>query len=180
MQTYVIDKPAQLRALTSSARQEIVDVLSRMGGVSAAELAEALGRPADALYYHLRELTRVGLVVRSRRSRGGREEAEFRTIAPRLALRYRSPLTPRIISSMLRLGARDFRRAFESRAVATTGSRRELWALRTTGWLTPRDLAAANRRMRALREDVSRPLQRGRLFAVTILLTPLDRSRRNR
>ena len=31
--------------------------------VSVAELAAARGRPADSLYYHLRVLTRVGLVL---------------------------------------------------------------------------------------------------------------------
>jgi DNA-binding transcriptional ArsR family regulator len=180
MRTTVISKDDQLRALASSARQEIVDVLSRMGTASIAEIAAALGRPADALYYHLRELVRVRLVVRSVRKRGGREEALFRTVAPMLELRYGSPLTPRIISSMLRLGARDFRRAFASGAVSTAGPRRELWALRTTGWLTPGDVAGVNRGMRALRDAVSRPRRPGRLYAITIVLTPLDRSRRTR
>jgi predicted transcriptional regulator len=44
----------QLAALATAARQEIVDVLEQMGTVSVAEMAGALGRPADALYFHLR------------------------------------------------------------------------------------------------------------------------------
>jgi hypothetical protein len=179
MQTHVIATPPQLAAIRSAARQEILDVLSRMGTASIAEIGVALGRQADALYYHLRELVRVRLVVRSLRRRAGREEALFRTVAPMLELRYGSPETPRIISSMLRLGARDFRRAFASSARAA-GPRRELWALRTTGWLTPSGVAGVNRSMRALRDAVSKPRRRGRLYAITIVLTPIDRSRRSR
>ena len=180
MQTYVISRPPQLSALVSAARQEIADVLSRLGTASIAEIAAALGRPPDALYYHVRVLERVGLVVRDVRKRGGREEALFRTVAPLLELRYGSPETPRIVGSMLRLGARDFQRAFVSGAVSKAGARRELWALRTTGWLTAGDLAAVNRRIRAVRDAVSRPRRQGRLFAVTIVLTPVDRARASR
>jgi|ERR1017187_7652657 predicted transcriptional regulator len=60
---YVVRNEKQLAALASSARPEIVDVLSQMGTVSVAELASALGRPADSLYYHLKVLKEIGLVV---------------------------------------------------------------------------------------------------------------------
>ena len=46
---YIIRSKRQMRALAASTRQEILDVLPRMGTVSVAELATALGRPADAL-----------------------------------------------------------------------------------------------------------------------------------
>jgi DNA-binding transcriptional ArsR family regulator len=180
VRTHWIATPAQAAALVSPVRQEILDVLARIGTASIAEIAETLGRPADALYYHLKQLVRVRLVVQSVRSRGRRPEALYRTVAPMLALHYGSPLTPRIVGSMLRLGARDFRRAFARGGVPVMGPRRELWALRTTGWLTPAGVAGVNRSMRALRDTVSRPGRRGRLYAITILLTPLDRSRRRR
>jgi len=62
---FIIQDKKQLTALTSSARQEIVDVLSQMRTVSVGELAATLGRPADALYYHLRVLKQAGLVLRA-------------------------------------------------------------------------------------------------------------------
>jgi predicted transcriptional regulator len=46
---YTIYGKKELRALASFARQEIIDVLAQMGTVSAPELAQALGRPADTL-----------------------------------------------------------------------------------------------------------------------------------
>ena len=69
-QSHVIRTKKQVGALVSSVRQEIVDVLCQMGTVAVAELAAALGRPADAIYYHLRVLKRVGLVVHAGQNDG--------------------------------------------------------------------------------------------------------------
>src|SRR5689334_18235710 len=106
---HIIHSDQQLSALASAARQEIVDVLAQMGTVSVGEIAAALGRPADALYYHLRALKRAGLVLQVGVQRGGgRPEALFRTVAPELRLRYeprnqgnRRAITA-IVGSMLR------------------------------------------------------------------------------
>ncbi|HYV40165.1 MAG TPA: helix-turn-helix domain-containing protein, partial [Thermoanaerobaculia bacterium] len=63
MRTYSITRPDQLAALASPVRQEIVDVLAGMPRAPIAAIAAALGRPANGLYYHVRELVRVGLVL---------------------------------------------------------------------------------------------------------------------
>ena len=180
--TYVIQDRRQLVALASSARQEIVDVLPRLGAASVAEIADALGRPADGLYYHLRGLQRVGLVVEAgaRRVRG-RSEVLYRTIAQTLALRQEprsiqsSRATGKIVASMLRLGIRDYRASIQDPDVRLSGDERELWALRTTGWLSMKQLGAVNALVRRMIHDVSRPSRKGsKLYAVTLLLTPLD------
>lgn len=183
--SHVIRTEKQLAALISAARQEIVDVLAQMGTVSVAEIAATLGRPADALYFHLRALKKAGLVRQvGYRSRGGRKEALFRTVAPELRLRYepRSDTNRRavsaIVSSMLRLGIRDFRRAFQQTDVIVSGAQRELWALRKTGRLSPAEIANANRSIERLTRSVSKPHGRGRLYGITVLLTPLDHRRR--
>jgi DNA-binding transcriptional ArsR family regulator len=183
--SHVIRTEKQLAALISAARQEIVDVLAQMGTVSVAEIAATLGRPADALYFHLRALKKAGLVRQvGYRSRGGRKEALFRTVAPELRLRYepRSDTNRRavsaIVSSMLRLGIRDFRRAFEQPEVIVSGSQRELWALRRTGRLSLADIEGVNRSIELLSRSVSKPHGRGRLYGITVLLTPLDHRRR--
>src|SRR5438309_1941063 len=176
----MISRPEQLRALISPVRQELVDVLSRMGTASLAEIATVLGRPADGLYYHVRLLVRVGLVFPAgSRTNGGRPEALYKSIAPQLALPYKtSPkgharAVTAIVSSMLRLGIRDFRRASTRPGYRLRSPRRELWALRTTGWLAPTGIKDVNRRILGLSRAVSQPKAKGRLFAVTILLTPL-------
>jgi len=175
---HVISTRRQLAVLVSPVRQEIADVLSRMGRASVREIAAALGRPADGLYYHLRALARGGLVAAAgTRSRGGRDEALYRTAAPVLMIRHvpdNAGDVSTVVGSMLRLGIRDFRRAAASGRARTQGDRRELWALRATGWLSPDDVAGVNRRIQGLHDALVRTRGRGRLFAVTILLTPLD------
>ena len=182
---HVIESPQQLRALASAARQEIVDVLSGMGTVTVAELAATLGRPADALYYHLRVLVRAGLVVPvGSNTKLGRHKARFRTVAPELRLRY-SAADPgkvrsisAIVGSMLRLGIRDFRRTLEGNEARLSGPDRELWALRATGWLKPQAVQQVNKNIQDLRDSVWKPKGEGRLYGITILLTPLDHRRR--
>jgi DNA-binding transcriptional ArsR family regulator len=178
----------QLRALVSPLRQEIVDLLARTGPASAAELGQLIRRAPDGLYYHLRALERAGLVsLAGTRRRGGREEAVYRSTHAQPAVRHdavpdgNSPQISAIVASMLRLGIRDFRRAAKTGDVRTSGARRDLWALRVTGWLTPAEVGAVNRRIRALRDAVGKPRSSGRLYGITILLTPLDhRARRRR
>src|SRR5690348_13273430 len=125
---HLIRSGKQLAALSAAVRQEIVDVLEQMGTVSVAELAAALGRPADALYFHLRALTHAGLVRNAGyRSPGGRKEALYRTVAPKLQLQYEleNPGNRKAISaiaaSMLRLAMRDFSRSLQPGNVVASG-----------------------------------------------------------
>ena len=179
---------SQLRTLISPLRQEILDLLARTGPASAAELGRLIRRAPDGLYYHLRALERAGLVsLADTRRRGGRAEAVYRSTHAQPAVRHdavpngNSTEVAAIVASMLRLGIRDFRRAAMAGDARTRGSRRDLWALRVTGWLTPAEVETVNRRMRALRDAVGKPRSEGRLYGITILLTPLDhRARRPR
>jgi DNA-binding transcriptional ArsR family regulator len=180
----VVRKSRQLRALASAARQEIVDVLSQMGVVSAAEVAAALGRPANAVYPHLKALVRCGLVEPAgARTRGGRPEALFRTPGTEVRTHYdlADPANRRgmtaIVRSMLRLGMRDYQRSLGGAEVVVTGPRRDLWAIRKSGWLTPGQLREVNRGIETL-AGTFRPHRKGRLYGITILLTPLERTRK--
>jgi DNA-binding transcriptional ArsR family regulator len=182
LRTTRITRLDQMTVLASPLRQELLDVLARMGTVSLAEVAAALGRAPDGLYYHVRLLQRAGLVESAGARRGGgRPEALFRATASEYALRYptRSATQARavgaIVAGMLRLGIRDFRRAFADPGNRLEGPSRDVWALRTTGWLLPRDVRAVNRRIVELREATSRAGRGGRLYGVTVLLTPLSR-----
>jgi predicted transcriptional regulator len=181
---YIITSEQQLAALASAARQEIVDVLSQMGTVSVSELAAVLGRPADALYYHLRILKKVGLVQESRARVGaGRGEALFGTISRELRIDYEAArrgndrALNNVVSSMLRLGIRDFRNALRNDGVAVSGKHRELWALRRAGWLDRRDVPGIVRSIEKLAQSVARPSGKGQLYGITIVLTPLRRRR---
>ena len=182
-----ISSRLQLRALISPIRQELLDLLARTGPASAAELGQLIRRAPDSLYYHLRALERAGLVsLAGTRRRGGRAEAVYRSTHPEPAVRHdavpngNSAEVTAIVASMLRLGTRDFRRAAKAGEARTRGSRRDLWALRVTGWLTAAEVGGVNRRIRALRDAVGKPRSEGRLYGITILLTPLDHRVRRR
>jgi DNA-binding transcriptional ArsR family regulator len=184
--TNMIRSIPQMAVLAAAARQEIVDVLEQMGTVSVAELAAALDRPPDALYFHLRALTRVALVHHAGyRARPGGKEALYRAASPSLQLAYdtRSAANRRAVSaiaaSMLRLATRDFTRAFQRGQVVVSGEHRELWSLRKVGRLSQSQLADVNRRIQGLADRVSAPRGKGRLYAVTVVLTPLDHRNNN-
>jgi DNA-binding transcriptional ArsR family regulator len=180
---YIIRSAKQLKTLSSAARQEIVDVLAQMGTVSVAELARVLGRAPDALYYHLRILKKEGLIIESRSSDEPGSEALFSSVSSDLRIDYDAGKADggknlnRVVSSMLRLGIRDFRSALANPDVKCSGRERELWALRKTGWLRKKDVARVVAAMEHLSESVASQSEDGQLYGITILLTPLSRRR---
>lgn len=60
---FMITRKDQLRALESPIRQLIVDVVAGEGPRTVKGIADAIGRPAEAIHYHVRILRRVGLLV---------------------------------------------------------------------------------------------------------------------
>lgn len=181
----VIDSLPRLRALASPIRQEIVDTLQSLGQASIAELARRLGRPADGLYYHVRALVSVGLVVDAGQRAAGRgEERVYRTFAPGrpLRLRYRPGHRPsaaalrRLVGSMVRTARRDFDAGLSLPGAAVQGARRALWAGRNKGWLSPAELERVNQLLAELGELLSSgpSRERARMFALTYVLAPAD------
>ena len=177
----VVTRVDQMRVLASPIRLELVNVLSRSGALSLIELGSILGRPADGLYYHVRLLSRAGLVHSAgvRKRRGQREEL-FQARARLFKLSYAPASTHRtramqaIVTSVLRLGIRDYRRASADLRNAFEGPARDVWALRAVGWLRPSQVIRINRLIRGIVETTERTEPKGRLYAVTVLLTPLD------
>lgn len=181
---YTIYGKKQLRALASSARQEIIDVLAQMGTVSVPELAQALGRPGDTLYYHLRIMEKVGLIeVVGSRVRDGRTEALYHR-ARNLHIDYEAARQTNekeligVATSMLRLGIRDFADAVRDKQIVVGGNQRELWSARKTGRLRKADLKKVNDLIKELLNSVSPGSDDGQLYGITVLLTPINRLHR--
>lgn len=180
--SFLITAPAQLKALASPARQEILDGLASSGPSSIADLARLLGRRPHAFYYHLRALQKVGLVQQTGTRREGKSDAAlFAVPAPRMILQYRlgSPAFAadmgRTLRSMLRLTERDFRRALRFEHAIVEGPRRNLLCSRIKARLTKVQVAAVNRLVAELLRQMAdvQGQGSGRLHAVTLVLTPL-------
>jgi DNA-binding transcriptional ArsR family regulator len=178
----VIAQPAQIAALASPARLELVDSLHTAGPTSIAELARLLGRTPQSLYYHVRQLQRLGLIVAVGQRRAGRRpEAVYDLPARPLQLRYRAGRGPAAVATvrtaraLLRLAARDFARAIASPGVVTEGPRRSLWCGRCKGWLTGAELGRLNAHLRAIALLLGRGRRRGAgLHSVVFASTPMD------
>mgnify|MGYP001443228693 CR=1 FL=1 len=179
----------QIRALRSPARQEIVDGLQALGPCSIADLGASLGRAPDSLYYHVRALERVGLIVESGARRSGARTELLYATPGRLVLDY-EPRTAaerralvQLTRSVLRIAERDLNRAIdEGRAKYAQSVDRNAWCARVKGWLSARELAALRKHL----EAASRILVRGRkrpdaeLHSLAFALAPLAPSTRGR
>ena len=148
---YWISGPDQLAALASSVRQEIVDVVCTSGPCSIAELGTFLGRAPNRLYYHVRMLVKVGLLVEAgARGEGRSEEILYRTPSRRMRLDTRErdsekdALFVKIVSGAMRAAERDLKGALERGEPFGQGSKTHTGATRTKGWLSAQDVARVN------------------------------------
>jgi DNA-binding transcriptional ArsR family regulator len=183
--SYVITSKKQLAVLSSGVRQEIADVLSQLKRASVSTLAAALGRPADALYYHLRLLEGAGLVNKvgvARKDR--RREVLYSAAGSELRIDYgvaRREATKHLVAitgAMSRLAVRDVRRALADQTVVLSGPNRALWVKRRTGWLMPSELRRIGTKIEKLGSEMARPVNGAQLYGITIVFTPLKRRRR--
>ncbi len=177
-----IENPKEIGLLASPTRIEIVDTLESMGGeATVAELAAQLGRPADGLYYHLRQLAEGGLLIETATPEGRR----YRTRVPageRLRLRYKpgrnanAQAVGDVAASVLRVAGRDFKRAIADAGAIAEGPLRELWAARNKGWVGDAELAEINRLLVRINALLHRPrtTTRNRLVALSWILAPVD------
>ena len=153
---YLITDLAQLRALSSPVRHDIVDAVTATGTVSVATIARMVGRAPSALYFHIQRLERLGLLIRRDiPTRRGRPSVGYDVPGRPMMLVYqpsqsktRLPMG-KLVRSMAASGTRSFMRAYGPDA-NVTGLDRNLWASRSKGWLSSRELREVNRHLQAL------------------------------
>src|SRR5262245_60587836 len=148
---FTVTRTDAIRLLASPLRQAIVDLIIGRGALSVAELSELLGKPADRLYYHVKRLVAVGLLVEGEQQpTNGRPQTLFDVPGRPLYLRYQPQSSSnrravqRVVDGMLRAARRDFSRGFAP-GVEAEGPQRQLWAARTEANLTPSEVAELNR-----------------------------------
>lgn len=182
-QPYYIRDLAEMRAIISPARDEIMDAVAANGPCTVRWLGEFLGRKPDSLYHHVRVLRRVGLLLETLSPNSqGRATAVYDVPGRPIFLRYelRDPRKVRAVTayagSALRIAHRRFAQGFKSDHAVVRGAARNLWAARWRGWLTLTELKEANvllTRLAALpRGGRSRGRGNARLYDLTYVLSP--------
>lgn len=189
LREHLIQSPAAVRALLSPIRQEIIDALESSQACSMAELAQLMGRKPDALYFHVRRLLKVGLLIECEPRKTGRNVAAIYDLPGRpMRLDHSQGANQRVLTKVvaaaLRLASRDTTRAL-LRGEPAMGPDRTAWAGRCKGWLSPADIARVNRHIEQIQSIVkgSRTRRRThasarRLISVGISLAALDTSAR--
>ena len=117
---YIIHDVAQLRAIATAARHEIVAIMEELEEFSVGDLAAYLGRPAESIYYHVNNLVSVGLVLEvSTRVGNTRPEKLYALVGRRLFVdrecrdpEYRAILK-KSARSVVRLSERLLHRALD-------------------------------------------------------------------
>ncbi len=178
--------PAAVRAIASPVRQEVVDALLAAGPRTIAELGTLLGRPADGLYFHVRALMKVGLVVEKEPRREGRHVSAVYDVVERpLRLSYDGPVRrkdiERVVRGAVRLSLRDFRHGLAGDA-ATDGPRRALWGGRAKGWISEEELQEINALLTRVHEvlHAGRPREGARCMSLGFVLAPAKTNARAR
>ncbi|MEE9269764.1 MAG: helix-turn-helix domain-containing protein [Candidatus Krumholzibacteria bacterium] len=161
--SYLLESAAQRTAVSSPIRLEILGQFTSPGGMSIAEVAERMGRPAATLYYHFRILEKVGLLVRTG-SRPGTKKSE--ALYEPVANRFEFPVEPdsqsavraaiKTLSLAFRMAERDLESALTSGTARTSGKHRNAIAGRLHCRTTRSTLAEINQHLRAIEKIFER------------------------
>lgn len=191
-ETLVLTTPRAIEAVTSPARAELLECFAGEDELSAADLAERLGRSTGSVYYHLRILEQIGVIVRAgERRRGRKDEALYRPASARIrvgpAPRSKAGVgaARKAAGVILRATARDLSAAIAEPDVRREGRDRECYALRAKAHLTRAELRQVNDHVDAILEVLQAARSRsrrgsGRPHAFLVALTPSRRGRKNK
>ncbi len=182
----MITSPNQWRAVSSTARMELLDALVSLGESTAAELGFMLDRAPDGLYHHLRALVAAGIVEQGERHEPGRRPEATFTIAGDGVRFDVDPTTGRNVEPMVKIGqlqlrrsARYFADAMRSGDARRDGPDRNLRLWVDLVWLNDAERARANELFAELHElfESSRKHRHGTLHACTFAMSPVARAR---
>ena len=176
--------PAQLEALASPLRQRILDRIEALGPCSIRELAEALGRKPDSLYYHVHKLVELDLLAEvDERATGTSPETLYDLRHRRWHIDY-TPSDPsydealrKLTRQLLRQAGRDFDAGLAEPDARGRGAKRNLWPLRLEASLSPAELREVVGHLEAIVDILRKPKRdrKGRMVALSWVLAPLPR-----
>jgi hypothetical protein len=187
----VLSSPSQWRAIASTVRLQIVDRLRMLGPSPVPRIAEALDRPADGLYHHIRILQRAGIIRKVGEQRvATRLQAIYSTAARdvRLPIERSDVRTAgqlaRVTGSLFRTADRGVAAALRAGGLKHTGPERDLWCRIHTVKLNPKRLGRVNALLNEIQHEIDAgksddgaPID-GRTISLVIALWPVVARRR--
>jgi hypothetical protein len=168
----------QIRALESPRRQEIVDAVAAIGPCSILDLADHLGRAADSLYFHVKKLVQVGLLLEKEKRKAGRHVWAIYSLPSRqVRIVYRQAMMgsiQRVVAGAMRLSLREFNQSVAQAGGQFTGPNRNIWGGRTKGWLSDSELREVNQLLERILHVMSRhgPASGRRMHTLGWVLAP--------
>lgn len=177
----LVDRVEQVRALHGPLPHRMVAVWERLGACSVAELAAVIGETPEVLYYHVRRLVKVGLIVPiTPGDPGRRAEAIYELPGRELVFDHRQT-TPAFldalanaVGALLRLAERTYREALPLPHARRLGARRNLMLQQHDARLSPRSLSELNRRLEDIATFVAKHDDPARTdwISLTMVLAP--------
>ncbi len=185
-----VTTPAQRKALASPLRQEILGHFAGTRALAVADLAERMGRPATALYYHVSQLHDLGfLETAGERRKGKRYETLFRPTAKRFEMPAAGESewadAVEALTVAQRMAIRDMKGALEGGRMRDEGPDRNCIAFRLQGQVDLKTLAAVNEHINTILELIGAgcgeppDVDDSEFISLTLSLMPLQgRSKR--
>ncbi len=157
----ILTRPGQIRALTAPLAHRVVAAFERMGPATIAEVADTIGAPPESLYYHVRRLSRAGILIEAeRRDTGGRPEIVWEIPGREVAFDHTTndpdflDALCRAADALLRLASRTYHAAVRSGA-SRRGRRRTLMLQQHAVRLRARDLEELNNRLEEIADFIA-------------------------
>jgi DNA-binding transcriptional ArsR family regulator len=177
---YIVTSPKQFEAIASPGRDDILDAVNAIGPCTVAQIARFLGRSRESTYYHVRTLRDCGLLLENHGRTESKKPVASYDLPGRPIVVYFNLSTPSsrravigLASARLRAAKRGFERACRSNNVVVDGPRRDLWAARWKGWLSPKELEEANKLILQLYGLFKRETASRKCYEMTLAFAPV-------
>ncbi len=174
-------KKEAIAALASPLRMEILQEFEGVDGLTVRELATRIGRPQESLYYHVKKLVAIGALVEVERNlKGKRWESVYGPAGSRFEVdpgsEGDSEVLGRLTGALMRSAARELKSAVDDGVLAEKNCRPLVRRVRAR--LTAADLDRIEKLFGEIEAICVRRKRQGsgRLFAVTSLLVPVEKS----
>jgi predicted transcriptional regulator len=184
---HVLARIADWKVLMAPVRFEIIEAMRGIAPCSVGEIAQALDRPADTLYPHLRQLLKVGVVVeagqRAGRTRPGKVydlvADDFRPSFRGERAAATAQAIDRSIRSMAGIVTRASRKAAAAGRFSYDDRFKNVIGKVENAWLTPEEMKVVQSRLLSLKRylDARKGRRAGALYLAAFFVVPVVRSR---